>query len=306
MASGTAIAARLSEAHLALLRGNHGETIAACRSVLDDAPDSAAACYLMGCAQEAAGRGEEALHWIGRAIDLDPHRDEWRAHLDRLVRHESRRPARRLPVERVAKPEATEAAAWRRNPKVIAALSMGAALSLAGGLWTGQRLYVPKDHLPKPLPPAARSLEPIVVANPAPPAPSSGANPKDGPEARRNAPARAAGNQSGEWSPVSVQGADTARFDSALRKLWIRVAIAPGAESDSASIAATAESIARAAVTQFPEARSVILDAVVPTPEGGFRDVWSGEASVPWPDQGPLLRPRVPGSPWLNPPIGGE
>jgi len=301
MDGGDRIAGQLAQAQLALLRGNADTTLALCRAVLDIDPHHAGACFLLGRAQEAAGHGEEALHWIGRAVDLEPERDEWRRHLDQLVRSESKRPVARIdsPKE-IARVETqpAEPARWRHDPRILAALAAGAVCSLLAGLWTGQKLYVPKDRLPKPLLSKPSKTEPVVVASP----PAAGTAPAAPPPVRPANPANPAPREpaapAAEGAPIelTVPGADSAKFDPASGMLRIRFLIPGGEPPARDTVATTAEGLARAALALRPDARGIVVEAATPSADGGFGLVWRGEGTSPWPaDQtDSLLRPSVP------------
>ncbi|MFM7321131.1 MAG: hypothetical protein ACKO5K_06345 [Armatimonadota bacterium] len=288
MENGDRIAAWLAEAHLALLRGNNREVAALCGRILDAQPENGPACFLLGRAHESEGRGEEALHWVGTAVDLEPHREEWKRHLDALIRRESRRVVKTKPAPRGRASDTLvrEPAAWRRNPVAWAALAAGAILSLAAGLWTGQKLYVPANSLPKPIPAKTTPTEPVVVASPQPAAAESRPAPVGPPKPEASSPR----------APTQVPGADSTLFDPSTGTFQIRFLVPAEGSDNAPALAAAGETLARAALAQNPQARIIDIEAAVPLPGGDHRIVWRGRGSAPWPvaPSDPLLRPSSP------------
>lgn len=80
-----AVGPLLARANLFRMRGQWDEAVAACTEALRRAPESATAHSLMGDIYEAQARWEDAMHWFGMAVDLDPGNTRDREKLDRVL-----------------------------------------------------------------------------------------------------------------------------------------------------------------------------------------------------------------------------
>ncbi|MFY7952888.1 MAG: tetratricopeptide repeat protein, partial [Armatimonadaceae bacterium] len=286
---GTEPDARLVQAQLALLRGDHQTARDLCRHVLDTDPNWPAALALMGRIQDATGQPDEALHWLGAAVERDPDNPVWKEHRDRLVRNAMRNPARNprrpTPQSETESGESESVAnhtlreTLQATPKPIRiALIAGALLALILGIIVGTHFATRSEPTLKPNVPTSRNNpDPILVDQPEPgpsapqfPTPSQGSatapqNPTTPPD--RTPPK--APSEAQQPAPtldttaeivVNVANAREARWNpsNVTLSLWISVdRPVPADEKSKGEIRTTAETIVRNALPQFPDARRV-------------------------------------------------
>jgi tetratricopeptide (TPR) repeat protein len=61
------------------LRGEHDRALTLAREVLETHPDNTSAVYNAACVEALAGRREDALHHLARAVEMEPKAAEWAA-----------------------------------------------------------------------------------------------------------------------------------------------------------------------------------------------------------------------------------
>ena len=274
---------RLVQAQLALLRADLPTARALCNQVLDTDPGWPAALGLMGRIEEAAGRPDEALHWVAAAAQRDPDNPVWSEARDKLVRQATNRQTPR--PKSAETPQPTESPrlpvsqTFRELPNPIRiALFAGAALALALGVAVGLVVSGRPDPIPRPdNPPAAAPTTPapIVVDTPKPP-PSTAVQNTQGAPATPATPQVSSPPQTPPISPpnpatppstpansdmeVMVENAREARWNpaNATLSVWITLPLAPPLDDQAkGQIRNTAETVVRNALGRFPEAKRV-------------------------------------------------
>ena len=274
---------RLVQAQLALLRADLPTARALCNQVLDTDPGWPAALGLMGRIEEAAGRPDEALHWMAAAAQRDPDNPVWSEARDKLVRqaanHQTPRPRSAETPQPAKTPRVPISQSLGELPNPIrVALLAGAALALTLGVAVGLVVWRRPDPILRPdNPPAAAPTTPAPIVVDAPkPAPPVATQNTQGAPAAPAAPQVSSPPQTPPMSPpnpatppstlansdieVTVENAREARWNpaNATLSVWITVPFAPPLDDDSkGQIRNTAETIVRNALGRFPEAKRV-------------------------------------------------
>ncbi|MCS6919235.1 MAG: tetratricopeptide repeat protein [Fimbriimonadales bacterium] len=268
----------LARANLLRMQGKYEEAIDVCRRIMGRFPSNETVHALLGDIYADQGKLEDAIQWYELLVELAPSNVHYSAKLHNLRAMYAAQIAPPPPVA-LPEPEAKPA-----KPKALAYGLFGllALILIAAAFVAGARMNAARESAAQPARNAQASLSPAPTSEPVRVPPPPTAEPSFSPAPSPAPMAGFAGMSAAEQNLAQklsqrFNGAPVwCAFDPATNRWQARVRIQSGVLSKP-RVLQEAIALARAFYEQYPNAPSLSVAVIAPSPNGDDVLVFSGE-----------------------------